>query len=109
MKNGTTTAAYYGTIHLEGTKILVDVVNDKGQRAIIGKVNQLRNCPEYYKENSVEESLTDTEEFIKYVQNIEVFHLKKQLYMKLIIIFLRIHWCCQPLRHDWHLLALRIS
>lgn len=71
MRNGTTTAAYFGTIHLEGSKILADVVHDKGQRALIGKVNMMRNCPEYYREMSVQESIRDTEEFIRYVRSIQ--------------------------------------
>ncbi|CAL4218515.1 unnamed protein product [Meganyctiphanes norvegica] len=71
LRNGTTTAAYFGTIHLEGSKILADVVHDKGQRALIGKVNMMRNCPEYYKETSVQESIRDTEEFIRYVKSIQ--------------------------------------
>lgn len=72
LRNGTTTAAYFGTIHLEGSKILADVVHDKGQRALIGKVNMMRNCPEYYREMSVQESIRDTEEFIRYVRSIQV-------------------------------------
>ncbi|XP_069969713.1 uncharacterized protein [Penaeus vannamei] len=71
LRNGTTTAAYFGTIHLEGSKILADVVHDKGQRALIGKVNMMRNCPEYYREMSVQESIRDTEEFIRYVRSIQ--------------------------------------
>lgn len=35
---GTTTAAYYGTLHLEPCKMLVDIVEQLGQRAIVGKV-----------------------------------------------------------------------
>ena len=72
LRNGTTTAAYYATIHLEGSKILADVVHDKGQRALIGKVNMLRNCPDYYREHSVQDSLRDTEEFISYITNMQV-------------------------------------
>ncbi|XP_045123406.1 uncharacterized protein LOC123511511 isoform X2 [Portunus trituberculatus] len=71
LRNGTTTAAYFGTIHLEGSKILADVVHDKGQRALIGKVNMMRNCPEYYREMSVQDSIRDTEEFIRYVRGIQ--------------------------------------
>lgn len=80
LRNGTTTAAYFGTIHLEGSKILADVVHDKGQRALIGKVNMMRNCPEYYRELSVQESIRDTEEFIRYVKTIQVRHQTSQWY-----------------------------
>jgi guanine deaminase len=33
---------YFGTIHLEGTKVLVEKVEELGQRAFIGKVNMDR-------------------------------------------------------------------
>jgi guanine deaminase len=35
---GTTTASYYGTIHVEATNILADICQTLGQRAFIGKV-----------------------------------------------------------------------
>jgi len=35
---GTTTAVYYGSIHLEATKALVDACRTHGQRALVGKV-----------------------------------------------------------------------
>ena len=37
LANGTTTAMYYGTVHLEATKLLAEICLDKGQRAVIGK------------------------------------------------------------------------
>ena len=38
LAHGTTTASYYGTIHVEATNILADICLDLGQRAFIGKV-----------------------------------------------------------------------
>lgn len=38
LANGTTTAVYFATIHLEATKRLVDIVRRRGQRAFVGKV-----------------------------------------------------------------------
>ena len=35
---GTTTCSWFATIHLEATKLLVDVVREQGQRAHVGKV-----------------------------------------------------------------------
>ena len=35
---GTTTANYFGTIHREANEVLCDVVEEKGQRALVGKV-----------------------------------------------------------------------
>lgn len=42
MKSGSTTVVYFGTIHLESTKLLVDIIEKLGQRAYVGKVNMDR-------------------------------------------------------------------
>ena len=39
LNSGTTCASYYGTIHRESSEILCDVAEEKGQRALVGKVN----------------------------------------------------------------------
>ncbi|ORX89716.1 guanine deaminase-like protein [Basidiobolus meristosporus CBS 931.73] len=66
IRNGTTTACYYGTIHVEACKILADTVDEMGQRAYIGKVNMDRNSPDYYIETT-EDSVEKTEEFIQFM------------------------------------------
>lgn len=38
LANGTTTATYFGSLHLEPNKILVDTIIKLGQRAVVGKV-----------------------------------------------------------------------
>jgi guanine deaminase len=38
LAHGTTTASYYGTIHVDATNILADICHGIGQRAFIGKV-----------------------------------------------------------------------
>lgn len=38
LRLGTTTANYFTTIHVEGCKILADIVQQAGQRAVLGKV-----------------------------------------------------------------------
>lgn len=65
LTHGTTTCSYFGTIHLEASKILADIVEQVGQRGIVGKVNMDRNSMDYYIENT-ETSLLETEEFIQY-------------------------------------------
>lgn len=72
LRCGTTTATYFGSLHLEGTKILGDTVHARGQRALVGKVNMIANCPSYYQEASLEDSLRETEEFILYIKNLKV-------------------------------------
>lgn len=65
---GTTTASYFATIHYEATTVLADVVEEFGQRGYVGKVCMDRNSPDFYVEQT-EQSVIDTERFIKYVQN----------------------------------------
>ncbi|PCH37847.1 Metallo-dependent hydrolase [Wolfiporia cocos MD-104 SS10] len=65
---GTTTCCYYGTLHLDATKKLADIVYARGQRAFVGKCNMVRNSPEYYIEPSTEASLTATRELISYIR-----------------------------------------
>ncbi|KAG5644224.1 hypothetical protein DXG03_008819 [Asterophora parasitica] len=75
---GTTTCCYYGTLHLEATKVLADIVHAKGQRAFIGlthnlalqKCNMDRNCPESYVEPSANVSVDETKELISHIRTI---------------------------------------
>ncbi|KAJ3019660.1 UNVERIFIED_CONTAM: hypothetical protein HDU68_010575 [Siphonaria sp. JEL0065] len=66
LTNGTTTASYFATIHLESTKALVDVVQQVGQRGIIGKVNMDRNSPDFLIETT-NQSIKDTQDFVNHV------------------------------------------
>ncbi|KAL1922669.1 uncharacterized protein VTP21DRAFT_10208 [Calcarisporiella thermophila] len=63
LQNGTTTAAFYGTIHREACEILVDIIREKGQRALVGKVNMDANSPDYYIETT-KDSLEQTRKFV---------------------------------------------
>ena len=65
LRNGTTTALYFATVHLEASKILADICDTSGQRAYVGKLNADQLSPDYYVE-STSSSLTDTETFIQY-------------------------------------------
>ena len=38
--NGTTTATYFGSLHLEPNLVLVDAIIRLGQRAVVGKVRR---------------------------------------------------------------------
>ena len=42
LSHGTTSAAYYATLHREASEILCDVCEVKGQRALVGKVSMHR-------------------------------------------------------------------
>jgi len=64
LTEGTTTACYYATIHLESTLDLCDIIDRVGQRAYVGKVNMDSNLsPETYRETATS-SLQHTKEFI---------------------------------------------
>ncbi|KAI1478010.1 guanine deaminase [Daldinia eschscholtzii] len=71
LKQGVTTASYYGSLHADATKILADVCLEKGQRALIGKCNMDRNAPEYYRDKSAAASLADTRDCIAHVRRID--------------------------------------
>ncbi|KAF8966201.1 hypothetical protein BGZ46_000413 [Entomortierella lignicola] len=69
LRNGTTSACWYATIHLEACKELVDIIQEQGQRAYVGKVNMNQNSPDYLVETT-ESSVKDTRAFINYVQDV---------------------------------------
>jgi len=71
IKQGITTASYYGSLHGEATKILAQVCLEKGQRAYVGKCNMNQNSPDFYKDASAVESIQVTEDFISYVRDID--------------------------------------
>ena len=71
IKQGITTASYYGSLHGPATKILADICLAKGQRALVGKCNMNRNSPDYYKDASTQESLQVTGDFISHVRTID--------------------------------------
>ena len=67
--NGTTTALYFGTIHLEATKRLADICLARGQRGLVGKVamDNPAECPDYYRDASAERGLEDTRALIQHI------------------------------------------
>jgi guanine deaminase len=70
LRQGVTTASYYGSLHGEATRILADECFRQGQRALIGKCNMDRGVPEY-QDASAEESLAVTEACISYIKQID--------------------------------------
>jgi guanine deaminase len=68
--NGTTTALYFGTIHLPATQKLADICLEKSQRALIGRVamDDPGQCPAYYRDASAESAEAQTRAFIDYVR-----------------------------------------
>ncbi|KAJ6597045.1 hypothetical protein DFH09DRAFT_905111 [Mycena vulgaris] len=70
INSGTTTCCYYGTLHLEGTKILAEIANECGQRAFVGKCNMDRNSPTHYCEQSPEASISATKTLISHIRQL---------------------------------------
>ncbi|KAK7872202.1 hypothetical protein R5R35_001762 [Gryllus longicercus] len=66
LNSGTTTACYFATIHLESSLLLVDLMTELGQRGFVGKVN-MNTCQNKGYNEKTEQSVTDTEIFIKNV------------------------------------------
>lgn len=66
LRNGTTTASYFATIHTDATILLCDIIDEFGQRAHVGKVNVNQHSPDYYTEDTAE-SITETKRFVEAV------------------------------------------
>ncbi|KAK3094563.1 hypothetical protein FSP39_003454 [Pinctada imbricata] len=64
LRNGTTTACYFATIHTDSSSLLCDQVAKHGQRALVGKVNMDQNSPDFYVEKS-DDSLAETKRFVE--------------------------------------------
>ncbi|GJN81055.1 hypothetical protein PLIIFM63780_004587 [Purpureocillium lilacinum] len=76
LSHGTTTAAYYATVDVAATNLLSKLCLSVGQRAFIGRVCMDRPgiCPDYYKDESAEQSIKATLESIAYIKEIDPTH-----------------------------------
>ncbi len=70
LANGTTTAAYFGTVHADATQLLAEICLAKGQRAFVGKVamDNPEECPADYRDASVAAGLEGTRALIEHVR-----------------------------------------
>ncbi|USP73816.1 putative guanine deaminase [Curvularia clavata] len=72
LSHGTTTAAYYATIHVPATNALADICLARGQRALVGRVCMNSDLsPDYYRDESVEKSYADSKASIEYIRSID--------------------------------------
>ena len=71
LANGTTTALYFGTLHLPATQILADICLRRSQRALVGRVamDDPEQCPPYYRDVSATVAEAETRAFISYVRS----------------------------------------
>ncbi|WP_411680934.1 guanine deaminase [Clostridium thailandense] len=63
-KVGTTRACVFATLHKNATKLLIDLFDQSGLSAYVGKVNMDVNSPEYLIE-TLEDSILDTREILE--------------------------------------------
>lgn len=69
MKKGPNTrACVFGTIHRKSTEVLMELLENAGLCAMVGKVNMDRNSPDYLREDSAEVSAEDTIAFLEDVK-----------------------------------------
>jgi guanine deaminase len=71
LSHGTTTACYYATTHVPATNLLADICQSRGQRAFVGRVCMDRLSPDYYRDESVESAVRDSEACIAHVREID--------------------------------------
>lgn len=64
-ESATTRACIFGTIHRQGTLLLMELLEESGIRGYVGKVNMDRNSPDYLREHSAKEALADTRAWIE--------------------------------------------
>lgn len=69
LRHGTTTAAYYATIHAPSTNLLAKICLEAGQRAFIGRcaMDSKKINPEYYRDASPEAAIDDTRNTIDHI------------------------------------------
>ena len=64
-RGATTRAVIFGTIHVDATLILADLMERSGLLSYVGKVNMDRNAPDALTEASAQRSAADTRRFIE--------------------------------------------
>ncbi|KAF3273660.1 hypothetical protein TWF970_008859 [Orbilia oligospora] len=73
LSHGTTTAAYYATIHVPATNLLADICSAAGQRAFVGRVcmDHKDINPDFYCDESADESIANTCLCIDHIKKID--------------------------------------
>ena len=61
----TTRACVFATVHVPATLLLMRKLEQLGLHAYVGKVNMNRSCPEYIREASTNQSVRDTEQWLR--------------------------------------------
>ena len=72
LAQGTTTAVYFGSIHVAATMLLAEICHHQGQRAFVGRVamDNPEQCPDYYRDEDAAAAIDATVEFIESVNGL---------------------------------------
>uniref|UniRef100_A0AAR2IMT8 Guanine deaminase n=1 Tax=Pygocentrus nattereri TaxID=42514 RepID=A0AAR2IMT8_PYGNA len=76
LRNGTTTACYFATIHTDASLLLGQIADDFGQRALVGKVCMDCNSTVPYYKEPLKECKDETLRFIRELLKKEYAHVK---------------------------------
>lgn len=70
LANGTTTALYFATQHVEASKLLADICIELGQRALVGKVamDDPASCPDNYRDADAQAAVEGTRDVIEHIR-----------------------------------------
>ncbi|QSZ36449.1 hypothetical protein DSL72_006328 [Monilinia vaccinii-corymbosi] len=74
LSHGTTTAAYFATIHVDSTNLLADLCLQYGQRALVGRCCMDSSSganPDYYRDEDAAQSLERTKQCIEHCEQID--------------------------------------
>lgn len=66
-RSSTTRACVFATVHSEATELLMDLIEESGISAYVGKVNMDRNAPDELREESAAQSAEDTLNWLEHV------------------------------------------
>lgn len=69
-KSATCRAVIFGTIHVESTLLLMNMLEETGLVTYVGKINMDRNAPDYYVESNASASIEDS---LKFISQSEVY------------------------------------
>ncbi|KAF3898472.1 Guanine deaminase [Trichophyton interdigitale] len=73
LSHGTTSAAYYATVHVPATNLLASVCHSRGQRAFIGRVcmDNPDTCPDFYRDESTAAMVDATKASMAYIHRLD--------------------------------------
>ncbi|KAF3480962.1 chlorohydrolase family protein [Arthroderma uncinatum] len=73
LSHGTTSAAYYATVHVPATNLLASICHTKGQRAFIGRVcmDNPDTCPDFYRDESTAAMVEATKASMEYIHRLD--------------------------------------